>query len=380
MISIPRHGLTIIIEVTDRCQLNCGYCISPRQDRDIADVDVVAMIRGIAELVPRTMPLSFVWHGGEPLLRGPDYFQWIKEIQIETLGPDRVFYNKVQTNGLLIDESMIDFMKESGDFYPTISMDGPDAVTNSTRGVGVDDYDSLFSRLQEREIPFGVSVVGTPLLLEHLDSVEDYFQQHKVSRVGVVPLITGAGSTDPLPSPDLLADIALRSQPKRKDGSPSVTLPGWSIIGPILHQFRLGTPLWSSFTDGCHRHVICLAPDGRLYTCPRGRCVGLWSYGHVQEGALDNWWAATAGPPPFRPSLPAECVGCPWVEACHGGCPANALSMNGGPNKRDIYCSSYKRLFEYAEQNCWRDYLESHPFLPPSALMYPHAARGGERA
>lgn len=59
---------------------------------------------------------SFIWHGGEPLLVGIDYFKEIVSYQNELLqkkNPDFIIENNIQTNALLLNEDWINFFKNS---------------------------------------------------------------------------------------------------------------------------------------------------------------------------------------------------------------------------------------------------------------------------
>ena len=339
LITLPESGaLMALVLVTHRCQLNCAYCELASAQEDMPLELVEKVMEDIHRLVPVERPVTFVWHGGEPLMRGVDFFRWIHAFQKE-MRSTRTVRNVLQTNGLLLSEEFLDFLQETGDFRPNISIDGPDAVTRATRGVGTATYDALFRKLQERGLEFGLSIVASPELARHREEALAYFAERGIQNLGVTPFhacTPGSGAY-----PDLYADVVLGERGPNPFGA--------SLVQGILDQRLRSDCRFSSFSDGCHRHVVCVDVSGDVHTCLRGQWAGLWTYGNAAEGGLDTWWASTFGPPPFRPNLPQESEPCEWKGNWHGGCPSNAKAMNGGSERADFYCASFKRLFQAAE-------------------------------
>lgn len=335
-------ALLAVLLITDRCQLQCSYCELDQRAADMPRELAAQVMEDLDRRVPQERPLVFAWHGGEPLMRGLDFFRWVWDFQ-EGMRTRRSVKNFLQTNGLMLDEAFMDFLAETGDFFPNISMDGPEPVTRATRGLKVGSYEALFGRLKARGILFGLSVAGSPTLAKHRDEALAYFRDQEIRVVGVVPHHT----TRPTPDlhPQLFADLLLESGTGAEAGREVPNAFGEALVQGLLEQQLHGPCRFSSFSGGCHRHVICVDVDGGLHTCLRGKWAGLWRYGSVAEGGLDDWWATTSGPAPFRPFLPEACEPCGWKALCQGGCPSNAKAMNGGVDQPDYYCPSFKRLF-----------------------------------
>ena len=341
MITLPdADGLTVMLLATHRCQLACGYCEMPFAEQDMPRELVARVVLDLDHRLSTGCPLTLVWHGGEPLLRGVAFYRWVHGL-LAPVRARRPVRNVLQTNGLLLDSDFLDLLGESGDFLPILSMDGPEAVTGATRGVGVEPYQRLFAELRRRGLDFGVSVVGSPVLRENLEEALVWFAAHGLEQVGLTPYQTCAGSHRA--TPDLFADLALDAR-----GGP--TLLGRNVLQGILDQRLRGVCRFSSFSASCHRQVLCVDAEGGLSTCLRGKWSGLWTWGNAHSGGLDVWWTARDGPPPFRPSLPEACEACTWERQCQGGCPSNARAMNGGADQPDFYCASFKRLFLAAER------------------------------
>lgn len=340
MVTLPDPDtLLVMMLVTERCPLACSYCEMRRSGEDMPLELALLVMEELDFRLPEGRPILFVWHGGEPLLRGVEFFRCIHELQAP-LRARRPIQNLLQTNGLLLDEGWFDFIQATGDFRPNLSMDGP--VTTATRGVEAEDYDGIFAGLKARGIDFGIAVVGSPELLACKDEALRWFERRGLSVVGMTPYQVCGAAPESLPSPQLLADLSLDAQGRG-------TLLGSVILEGMREQHLCGSCRLSSFLDGCHRHVLCVDPRGDLFPCLRGKWSGLWTWGNARSGGLEVWRSACEGPPPFRPALPEACVPCGWKARCGGGCPSNAKAMNGGADQPDYYCESFQRMFAAQE-------------------------------
>jgi uncharacterized protein len=78
-----------------------------------------------------TKSISLVFHGGEPLLVGKDYFR--KIIEIFNFSLEEIIVNyAVQTNGTLIDDEWCQLFKEFN-IHIGVSLDGPEKLQNKYR-------------------------------------------------------------------------------------------------------------------------------------------------------------------------------------------------------------------------------------------------------
>ena len=119
------------------CNLDCAYCYyldkavlyggrEPRMSPEVLERVTRAYIE--ANDVPE---VQFVWHGGEPLLMGPDFFRKAVSFQKRYAGDKKVF-NSVQTNGTLLTPEWARFFRENG-FLVGLSLDGPQDIHDRYR-------------------------------------------------------------------------------------------------------------------------------------------------------------------------------------------------------------------------------------------------------
>jgi uncharacterized protein len=77
--------------------------------------------------------INIIWHGGEPLLSGQEFYEnavWLQRHYSNLYGV--TFANYLQTNGTLIDKSLTNFFK-SNNFNVGISIDGPPSLNDLNR-------------------------------------------------------------------------------------------------------------------------------------------------------------------------------------------------------------------------------------------------------
>lgn len=124
----------IIKPVSLTCNLGCSYCYyGPLREfefRYLLGEKVLEMpkmtLRTLEELilafsVCEPLP-EFIWHGGEPLLAGLDFFGKVITLQQEILS-QKPFVNSIQTNATLVDDQWAEFFS-TYTFQVGVSLDG----------------------------------------------------------------------------------------------------------------------------------------------------------------------------------------------------------------------------------------------------------------
>ena len=159
---------TFIIKVTSGCNLSCKYCYdnSRQVHSSTQRMSESVLNRVISQLIFHSPDKAeFIWHGGEPLLAGMDFFESIVELQRGYAQPNQKVLNRVQSNGLLIDENWLEFFKENG-FKVGLSLDGPQEIHDQNRitlngGGSFSLVKRAIDLLQKHDINFGVLAVLT---------------------------------------------------------------------------------------------------------------------------------------------------------------------------------------------------------------------------
>lgn len=133
---------TFILKVASRCNLNCRYCYMYNKGDEsfrsqpyrMDPATVSALLSRIATYCAEEnlKKVSFVFHGGEPLLAGVSFFRQFIAEATAILGSDIIPAYAIQTNGTLLTSEWLDLFQEFN-FQFGISLDGPAAINDRNR-------------------------------------------------------------------------------------------------------------------------------------------------------------------------------------------------------------------------------------------------------
>ena len=108
---------TLIFKETEACNSNCVYCdvIARKKPRTISMERLGKVFVYINEYLVKFPDeyFSIVWHGGEPLIVGVDFYRKVLELQ-EKYCPEtksRIEYD-IQSNLTLLTQEMVDVFKD----------------------------------------------------------------------------------------------------------------------------------------------------------------------------------------------------------------------------------------------------------------------------
>lgn len=153
----------IIFSITNKCNLQCTGCYAQALHGETESEEISSDRMRTIIKEARDLGVSFfVLAGGEPFMR-----QEILDITKDF--PEIIFL--VFTNGLLIDEGMLQSLKRQKNVIPLISLEGYEKETDKRRGEGVySSLQKLMSKMRQENIFFGTSLTLTRPDLERLTS------------------------------------------------------------------------------------------------------------------------------------------------------------------------------------------------------------------
>ena len=364
------------------CNLDCGYCfylekehLFPERHRFLMSDDVLRayVAQNIGnEAGPEVL---FTWQGGEPMLRGLDFYRKAVALQRE-LARGKTIRNALQTNGVLLDEAWCEFLARSG-FTVGISLDGPRELHDAARvdkrgGPTFDAVMKAIALLKKYGIEFNVLVTVTHEVSRHPKEVYDFLKEQGLTHIQFNPVVERTAGADeqvlgltfaqpgkislstptPRVSPHSVAPaaygeflIAIFDEWVRKDvGTVYVMNFEWALASFL----RLPATV-CLFAEECGDALI-LEHNGDVYSCDH------FMYPEYRLGnLLDEELPQLAHSPRQRAfgnaksaTLPDYCRRCEVLFACHGECPKNrfARTPDGQPGLNYL-CPSYKNYFTH---------------------------------
>jgi uncharacterized protein len=351
--------LTVVIKPTRNCNLRCVYCSAGDPKARTLTITEVGTI--IEKIVGRQIDsyTKFIWHGGEPLLAGLNFYRQVVEIQKPLLAGGYHIANVVQSNGTLISDEWAKFFKDHG-FGVGLSIDGPRDITNKTRvfpnSQGAFEAIKRGSEILTRhEVQHGYLVVISRLNVQWIEQIIEFMHEEKkrYKLVSVSPIGRAAEAYDLIMTEgnNYSDSQILLFRYWLDQGHFTDRAALWKYIVPIL----TGRPIECIFFENCQLSFIGVDCNGDVYPCGRFCGSGSFKYGNLVN---DSWKQVINHP--SRLALLARgkhlktCQSCEYQKICNGGCPLQGI-LNGGLNKPDYNCRQYQRIFSEIKERIMRE-------------------------
>jgi uncharacterized protein len=380
--------VTVIVKVTNACNMACRYCfIEPSVFHKTMTADTARHVvrafldsRGFESV-------HFVWHGGEPLLRGLAFFRDL--LGEERRLPTRVAYtNSIQTNATLLDDEALAFLLRN-DFAIGLSLDGPPSLNDPSRpmrkGPPVSAHEVTLraaDRLRAAGQAPAAIVVVNRANVDHPERVYGEFKARAID-LKLTPLAASGLAAADAAGTAITAEaygsfLARIFDAWFDDPAPSISIePIRQHIGRILGV--PGVVQACHFTRSCHRSFLGIAPDGEVYPCGMFQGEPAFRYGNIRTMAPERV-AATAlfGRIEAREALVLDsCSRCAFLDLCYGGCMFHSLKNGGAFEERSYYCAGYKVYFEHLVRRIHADLRRASGRIGPGLAARARTRRGG---
>lgn len=135
--SVNNNLMQVILEVTGKCNLKCGYCIYNEDydgNRNFNNNDMSMEVAKAAIDYTREhagAEIAVTFYGGEPLLKF-DLLKWCIEYAKETIKDKKITFS-FTTNLTLVTEEMANYFASVDNLSILCSLDGPEDIQNSYR-------------------------------------------------------------------------------------------------------------------------------------------------------------------------------------------------------------------------------------------------------
>lgn len=330
---------------TAACQASCVYCFGPNRGETMSVGVADKALAFMARIAPTEGNVHVTFHGGEPLLAGADYYEYILPHLTELFG--RRLRLSIQTNLLAIDERMVDLIHGWRIAVGT-SVDGDEALCNAQRGDGYYAGNERGRSLLKQK---GVDV-SRICTLTHASAGE---AAHVFRHYAGAPPLIG------LPYSLHGAVRALGREPDAHtvtaDDMARILLDTLAAYRQSMAQTRVSTldAIAKGCFDGeghvctffpCLGRFAAIAPDGGVYSCQRFCGHEEFALGSVNDDLTEEailhsaaWQMLLAR----QERAKAACGGCMHVPYCNGGCLYNMFASD---TEKDPYCEAYRAVFD----------------------------------
>ncbi|MBI2267516.1 MAG: SPASM domain-containing protein [Armatimonadetes bacterium] len=385
---------TVIFKPTEACNGRCAYCDvvrkKPRTPTMSAETLEIFFCRINEFLLERPQEhMEIIWHGGEPLLLGPDFFSQALSFQEKHCPKtcDRIRHD-MQSNLTLFSRKFAEILGKLGIRSIGTSYD----PIGDIRGLGPKRDSKTYNKrfmealrlVEEEGFSWGVIYVVTRRSLAKPLEVFQFLSNlsPKGSFMFNPVLLYGGDPWQLKITPEEYAHFLGAIFPvwwKRREQYGQVE-PFFSLTRNLLE----GSPSLMCCDSGACAHThLNLLPDGSLSHCGRSGDWGLLPYGSVFDKSFSQVFAD-----PQRAALlernkvlpKGECKGCRFWNICHGGCPLDSWSHSGSFLHKTEWCAAKRDLIEqYFEPTVRGESAVAEPAQAENALHLQGTKVAGKR-
>ena len=357
-----------------RCNLGCRYCYYLEKSGltgGDGEMDDALLEKFTKEYIAaQTTPeVFFLWHGGEPMLRGLDFYRKALKLQ-KRYACGRAVDNSIQTNGTLISEDWCRFFRDNG-FLVGVSIDGPEAVHDRFRKnrAGAPTFRRVMRGIELLD-RYGVQWNAMATInAANVTAPEEFYDFFK--RIGCRYLQFTPVVERTVRLPDGRERLAAPSERDADMTPDSITPEQWgdflcrvfdrwwpSDVGRQFVQiFDATLANWMGQPPGICTlarecgHAGVLEHNGDLYSCDHF-VFPEYRLGNIADKTLVEMMYSPRqlrfGTAKYT-SLPSRCRECEFLFACNGECPKNrfAVTEDGEPGLNYL-CTGYRRFFGHS--------------------------------
>jgi uncharacterized protein len=370
---VPPPVTTIVLNVTNSCNLSCRYCYEYGEDR-LAPRETPAIMteetaRQAVDLLMSQSPpkarLQVTFFGGETLINWKVVRPTVEHARRVAQAQGKFVDFSLTTNGTLLTDEICDWLARNH-IGVTVSIDGPKSSTDAMRvyadGRGI--YDVIAPRIKKllsvhRSRPIGARVTVTSATLDLRPIYRHLVEELGFYEVGFAPVTTAPGRDYAIGEAGF--DRLLDQFRELADDYVKAALGnrhfGFANLSDLLGEIHQGVA--KAYPCGAGIGLLGVAPGGELGLCHRFAGSGDHDFGHVTHG-IDQAKRSThleRG----RVDQRIDCRTC-WVRSlCAGGCYHEAQVRFGDRFRPNLHMCDWIRSWTALGLEAYGAILEGNP-------------------
>lgn len=356
----------VVAKPTRVCNADCQYCSSPPLEEMGADWEPEWNFEKFKSYFDKVYPAMmnggyWIWHGGEPMLMGPDFYIKCNEYAQEQMKKTgRTIFFSMQTN--LLGYSTKKWYKVFSEvFHGSISTSfDPDETQRTIKG-NTQTYSRVFKRVMKNVLADGFRpmVIGvySEKTAHFMDKMYDWSkslgQESFPLRFNYCHPTGRLESEGEAISPITYANELINVYNRWLKDAPNFTItPLDQMFKKVIGMDGEGHCPW---TKKCGGRFLEIEPNGDVYNCSEFADLGnKYCFGNLSDNlTIDEMLNSKPAMQIKRRSiqLPVSCTDCEHFADCEGGCMRDAALYKHGLYGKFHYCKSWKMVFTRIKQS-----------------------------
>lgn len=344
------------------CNMRCEYCfycdeMKMRSQHSYGFMTEETLKNTIRKTISQaTQQITYLYQGGEPLLRGLDFFRRAMELQQQYNRNHITVHNALQTNGFALNEDWCRFFKEN-DFLIGVSVDGTRQIHDRYRRRGADGgptYDQILANialLEKYGVEYNILTVVTEAVAQNAAAVYRDYQTKGWMYQQYIECLDPLAATAPEHSYSLqplsygifltqLFELWYQDLQKGKQ--------------PYIRKFDNYVRILAGYLpEACEQRGECgiqivVEADGSAYPCDF-YMLDSYRLGNFNEDRLPQMdqRRAQIGFIPRSKQICAECKGCAYSRLCRSGCMRSRNFIAQEQAYQSRFCQGYRYFFDH---------------------------------
>ena len=339
--TVKNSKINILVMPTDKCNMNCIYCFHNSHHEKLGAMSLETLNRMFDIVFKSYNNVTFIWHGGEPMTMGLDFYK--KVIAMQSQYKNVNVENRMQSNLTLLTDEMADFFCENN-FGIGASFDG---VMNEKLRGNTEKILSGRNKIIARGEKCGFIMVVSKKNIDTLIESYEFFKQINANYTINTYVSTPAKNNCEL---ELEANYTSKKIIEFfdfwiKDTKCKIHVSYFERI--ILHVLY-GEKSVCKY-NSCLGKWMGIRYDGNIVPCNR-YFPEQYSYGNVWKMTQISEAFESEGFKNLLISAVArrkKCKTCKVFDFCTGGCNNVALNENGICNNEGTSCIIIKTVYYY---------------------------------
>ena len=324
--------LSLLCELTYRCNLQCPYCYNPLDLQGYRDELDAATWRDVLEQAADLGVVQAHFSGGEPTLRAD-----LPELVRHASGVG--LYTNLITQGTFLDDFLLDALLRAGLDHVQISIQAPqrelaDAIAFATVH---DKKLEALGRVRDRDVALTLNCVLHRRNHDTIEEIVAFAQEHGIRRLELANVQfygwAHRNATALMPTLEQVrhGEAVVAAARERLRGQMEITYVLPDYFGEFPKPCMSG---WGS-------KFMTVTPNGTVLPCPAAAAIETLHFENVRDRPLREIWCDSTAFNRYRGTgwMPEPCRSCERKELDFGGCRCQAYLLAGDAGATDPACS-----------------------------------------
>ncbi len=342
------------------CNMQCDYCFYCDETQKRVQESYGFMSESTLKNVIRKTLLrasgsaAYAFQGGEPTLRGLDFYRKVIEYEVQYNKKGIPVHNAIQTNGYALNEEWCRFFKENH-FLVGVSIDGMQEIHDTYRHdkSGNATFNKIKANVDLMEkygVEYNILTVVNQITAKNIKQIYAYYMENGWIYQQYI------GCLDPLGEERGTKEYALT--PKQYGVFLVELFELWyqdwkKGKQPYIRQFENYVGIMAGYLpEACNQRGICgiqnvVEADGSVYPCDF-YMLDEYCLGNFNDNQIDeiNARRKEIGFVERSLKLDDNCKSCQYYSICRGGCQRDREFDEQTSSYKNYYCSSFRYFFE----------------------------------